>query len=221
MRDHLNAAPWPGPWPELANLSGPGTAPSLSRRDSGLARETPVFTDQGLTPAGALAPGARVLTRDRGFQPLIWAGQRKGRACSLSGSGSLPLWLGPGQVLGLQDERLGRSHGSEVFLCRAEALALEGGSAPRPLALLLTEAADLIWADGLWLESWRPAPAAMANLAPEERAALLSAAPRLRYESGRAAYARRHPWLDSREARLIQARARPASAPDPRACRGR
>jgi hypothetical protein len=80
----------------------------------------------------------------------------------------------------------------------------------RPLALstatfvhVLLDGIDAVLAEGLWFETFRPCPAALASLGHEGRRAMLAAAPRMVHRSGHAQYV--PPWraLSAREAEEV------------------
>lgn len=58
-------------------LSRPGGGVEIVEAMRCFAPETQVITARGARAAGALVPGDRVLTRDNGFQPLIWTGRSR------------------------------------------------------------------------------------------------------------------------------------------------
>lgn len=133
----------------------------------GLAPDTLVATRSGPVPAGRLRPGDAVLTRDRGYLPLLWAGQGRGRA-SRGTAVIAPDALGPG--LPCRTLRLAPGHGLLVdarthlpVLATAEALAPAAslgqvglGKPPGGFVQVLLATHELILADGAWVESLQP-----------------------------------------------------------------
>lgn len=142
------------------------------------AEGTGILTDLGERPVEQLREGTRVLTRDNGFQPLLWSGIRALSAQdAASGSDLRPIRLRKdafGSGVPARDLVVSAQHkilisGSEVHARYGEREALisaadlvESGAAavPRPPVLryvhLLFEQHEIIWANGAWTESFQP-----------------------------------------------------------------
>lgn len=171
----LDAGPAP---PGLADIAG------LACLGGG----TMVATLDGPLPVDWLRPGDQVLTRDNGYQPLLWLGQARlprhpppeARPLQLS-AGALgpdlpahPLVLGPAQPVLLAGPE------PELWFAEAEMLApardLAGLVRPvhgRPtLYHLLFAAPEVILAEGLWLASVQATPDHLARLPDRLRATL-------------------------------------------------
>lgn len=151
-----------------------------------------VLTDEGPVPAEWLRAGDRVLTRDKGFQPLIWVG-RKARADT--DSPTRPMLLietsaltdaTPRQTALLHPDTkvLVRSRHPQSRLDMGEALCcasvLHAAGRAQEVApqanmtfcTLFFEEHEVILVDDIWLNSSRVTPAAMAQLTGPERATL-------------------------------------------------
>jgi hypothetical protein len=148
-------------------------APAEVGRATGLSCGTAVMTAQGIRSLGDLAPGDRVLTRNRGFQPLrgITAGRALAHAAGLPGvaglvrieAGALGRALPDGDLSLAPDHRLllPKRTGSDApcsIVTAADLLDRPGVSRSRlagrealltPVFALL----ELIWAEGLWVEA--------------------------------------------------------------------
>jgi len=151
----------------------------------GLGAGVMIETAEGPVPVDWLRPGDRVLTRDSGFAPVLWAGRAPGAAPAiLLREGA----LGPG--LPARDLPLCAGHrlllrGPELelhFACR-EALAEAGdlearAEAPEaPHYLFLLPRHEAVLAEGLWLESLQPGPAVLAALGPRAAGEIAAALP--------------------------------------------
>lgn len=182
-----------------------------------------VKTANGYLDGRDLRAGDLVLTRDRGYQPLLWTGRFCRPAASsdpapflpvhvapmaLEQSGAQATLLAPAQFVALTDRRYELLFGSSTVLCPAHALTHKEGVTPmrRPRIAwvwLLTASADLVLADGLWLHTMVPDMAMLRNWAPQTAQALCAAIPKLRYEWGLAAYQSALKELNAAEAGLI------------------
>ncbi len=158
-----------GPRPVAAG-HGPGPA-------GGLSCTTAVMTLQGLRPAGRLAPGDRVLTRDRGFRPLRGVIAASVSAASVPtgtavripagafGRG-LPqgdLLVAPDQCLMVRCAEASLRFGTPEVLVAAGDLVGRAGigrtdaAACVHLVALTFDRHELIWAEGAWCASEAPA----------------------------------------------------------------
>lgn len=161
------------------------------------AQGTLIHTDRGPRPVEALRPGDLVLTRDAGFQPLIWVGGRHLSAADLDlapnhrpvriAAGALGPGL-PGRDLTVSPQHrvlmrspvVRRMFGVDEVLAPARLLVgLPGVTVLRDTACvtyrhLLLGAHHLIRSEGAWTESLLPGPMALRALGPANRAAVLA-----------------------------------------------
>lgn len=150
---------------------------------TGFAATTMIATLDGALPAEWLRPGDRVLTRDAGYQPILWLARFAGparRAASgaaaatptiphrLAGSSLGPglperdLIVAPGQGVLLSGPALDLHFGEQEMLAAAadlfpsagpEAAAEAKVEAPAALCQVILPQHELILAEGLWIES--------------------------------------------------------------------
>ena len=186
----------------------------------GLAPHVLVETDRGPVPAGALAAGDLVRTRDHGFRPLLWVGleQRRGSdpAAVRVTADAFGRSARHGQALLAADQHLLLRHamnevlfaGREV-LCKASDLTHLPGIGPAqgrpdaPWLHLLFDRLEVIRVQGLWLASFAPDMAGLRRRDAAAAQAVEQAVPSLRYEAGLAAYADEWLRLNRRETRLL------------------
>ena len=144
----------------------------------GLAAGTELMTADGMVPVDWLRPGDRVLTRDHGFQPLLWVGRFDPAAAGAAetedavaaqpmvieadaiapGLPARPLTVAPRHRLLLQGGQLQLLFGHDAMFCAARDLAGWAGIAPAAsgggtVYTLLLPQHEAILADGLWAES--------------------------------------------------------------------
>ena len=153
-----------------------------------------ILTPGGERPVETLRAGDLVQTLDRGPQPVDWAGRRpldltrapEHRRPVRIRAGA----LGPGRplrdlTLSPQHRVLTRDGGDEALApARAFALAatpgVESVAAGRTAYFhLLLPRHEILFAEGLPVESFRPGPQALAGLPPDQRAALIALRPGL------------------------------------------
>lgn len=151
-----------------------------------------IATDEGPQPIDWLRPGDRILTRDNGYQQLLWLGQHtmprrapaETRPLNLSANAfgeALPerdLLVTPGSGILLAGHELELWFGeSEMFAqARHAAPEAEAGTGRQQLYSLLFAEPEVILAEGMWVASVH-ADAAYVSLLPDRvRGAL---APRL------------------------------------------
>jgi hypothetical protein len=199
-----------GPDGQAFRQSGNRLKAAPSRRELRLCKTLPFFasgtmikTRNGEVPVGALEKSDQVLTRDHGFQPVLWVGQTEipagyfrenPDACPVViRAGSLgancparPLCVASSHRILLRSRVAELAFlSSEVF---AEALVwVQSGKAERtapdkPLTIthLLMASHQVILADGAWVESLLAVPEMLRLLTPADRAELeKSLGPRL------------------------------------------
>ncbi|SDW88027.1 Hint domain-containing protein [Celeribacter indicus] len=153
-----------------------------------------VETRLGPQPAEWLRPGDLLLTRDHGYRPLLWTGRS-----ATTGPGVVPplhipagslgtgvpehdLTLSPGHHLLLRGPQVALHFGEEEVLAPARDIATGAGPAadmPLPpghaLCHLLTAEHELLLAEGIWLESLLPDPAALDRFGPAAAAEIAAA----------------------------------------------
>jgi hypothetical protein len=143
---------------------------------------TMLATAEGPMPIDWLRPGDRVLTRDNGYQPLLWVGQHTmpRRAPTVTRplllaadcfGAALPerdVLLSPGTGVLLAGHELELWFGeSEMFACarHADPGATAGGGSQKLYSLLLA-APEVVLAEGMWVSSVH-ADAAYLSLLPD------------------------------------------------------
>ncbi len=154
-----------------------------------LATGTTIATDDGPQPVDWLRPGDRVLTRDNGYQPLLWLAQmtlprdcpEAARPLTIAPATfgaelpAAPLTLTRGQRIVLAGPELDLWFGdSEVSARTDELLAASARVADgqRHFYSLLFRAPEVILAEGLWVESIQATPDYLALLPDRTRHAL-------------------------------------------------
>lgn len=151
-----------------------------------------IATDEGPQPIDWLRPGDRVLTRDNGYQPLLWLGQhvvprrsppetRPLRITAGAFGEALPerdMVLSPGTGILLAGHELDLWFGETEMLSRAADLVIraEPLEGKRPLYTLLFAAPEVVLAEGMWIGSVHADAAFIALLPDRVRSAL---APRI------------------------------------------
>lgn len=173
------------------NFSG-GNPPGFYTTDANAASyatpcfapETPVETEHGPSPAGEIVAGMRLMTRDRGLQPVLWVA----RTNVIGRSRAAPVWIAPG-VLGnsvplalsqqhrvlLTGSEVRAAHGVDEVLAPAQCL-LNGATVrldPRPrigYVHLLMERHEVLTAGGAGVESLHLGPEARLLLSRVESA---------------------------------------------------
>lgn len=161
---------------------------------------TLITTRAGKCPVEKLRPGDKLLTRDHGFQPLLWRGMRRADP-SCAGRGARPVFiragaLGPGQperdmivspghrLLSTDPEFL-RDIDEPEALIEAQALAGRPGivrMAPEQVVYvhLLMDRHEVILAENSWTESFRLSPSVLHTMAAAGREQLARILPQLR-----------------------------------------
>lgn len=109
---------------------------------------TPIATDGGLRTVERLAPGDRVLTRDSGFQEVLWIGRRR-----MSGA---RLFTAPGaRPVRIRAGALGENRPATDLVVSPGHRVLIGGPAVRalwPEGEVLVRAADLVGLPGIGVD---------------------------------------------------------------------
>jgi len=158
---------------------------------------TLITTLDGKKPVEGLRPGDRLLTRDRGFQPLLWLGTRPVcaptpdqcpvlvRAGALGhGRPERDIIVSPGHRFLTTDRALLGATGEPEALIEARALTgYPGiGHVPGPAAYLhlLLEQHEVILAENTWTESFRFTEDVARTMLYSDRHRVLQVFPRLR-----------------------------------------
>jgi hypothetical protein len=181
---------------------------------------TMVQTDRGEIAVEALVPGNRVLTRDRGYQTIIWVGRRSLAAAELPHLAPVRIArgaLGPGMPtrdmdvspqlrLLVQGPRTKLLFGEiEVLVPALHLVGYPGISrleGPRADYIhIMCARHEVIWCDGIWTESFQPNDETLAGLDDAQRGALEKVLPGLRHGQGTIPAARR--TLQRHEADLL------------------
>lgn len=195
---------------------------------------TLIDTDRGQIPVETLAPGDRVVTRDHGYQPLIWTGRRDLNAAEVAACpGIAPIRIARGALGGglpLRDLMVSPRHRMlvsalgadlmfgerEVLICAEDLLGLPGITRADTGGVgyvhVMCDAHQILRAEGAWSESFQPSDTVLGALDAATRAELLRLFPGLTTDPGRQAFAARHPVLNTAEARTLIAAHAPAGA---------
>ena len=192
--------------PTLTMTDAPTPAMLQSRRNAaqagqvqcrGFAAGVTLQTDKGQKLVQDICAGDRILTRDHGFRPVVWVGQR---AVSLTAQVADPalcpvviaagalgpsmpdraMQLSPDQGLMVEGPRTKLLFGTKEVLVPASHLVGYPGIDRAPLApvvyhYLMCAAHEVIWADSIWTESFQAADPATVNLDPAQRDTLAAA----------------------------------------------
>ncbi|WP_068305216.1 Hint domain-containing protein [Pararhodobacter sp. CCB-MM2] len=186
---------------------------------------TRIDTRRGQVAVEDLVAGDEVLTRDHGYQPLVWVGRRDLTAgeigacpaaapiCIAAGalgenSPQRDLRVSPRHRILLSGARAELLFGEpEVLVCAADLLGIPGVTqdAPGPVSYIhvMCEAHEIICSEGAWSESFQPAEGVLSALDAASRASLLQAFPALATNVGLARFEAVRPVLTSAEAGLL------------------
>ena len=203
---------------------------SFSGIDTGVACFTPgtlVTTDNGPRPIESLCPGARVKTRDNGFQPIRWIGRKTFGADALREDASLhPILfrkgaLGPNMpnrdmMVSRQHRMLYSSPRAELYFGEDEVFlrALHMAGQPDILHTMVAEVTylhlmferhEVIMADGIWSESFQPAARSIGGLDEDQRDELFKVFPDMPQSLHPEAYRSARLTLKAHEARALLA----------------
>lgn len=187
---------------------------------------TTICTDQGLRPVERLRPGDMVLTRDNGFQPVLWAGIRQvGRswmqacphlqpvriAANAFGPGqpAQDLWVSPQHRLLLKGANCQMLFGEpEVFAAASHLQAHPNVSQPQvdrtTYVHLLFSRHQAVFSNGMWTESFQPGARALGKDAGATRQEILELFPDLARDAG-SSYPAARMILKQNESRLLAA----------------
>lgn len=185
---------------------------------------TLIDTAEGRKAVETLVAGDLVLTRDHGYMPLVWAGQRSIDAAELAAQPEFASVLLRAGSLGLNtpevDTRVSPAH--RVLICGAQAEMLFGekevlvpaghlvgqpgierDSRPVNYVHIMFDSHQIVLGDGMWSESFQPADHSMDGLGAEQRDEILALFPELAGKAGQAAYKAARMTLKAHEARLL------------------
>ncbi len=196
--------------------------------DDGIACFTPgamVETNTGPRAIETLALGDKVLTRDRGFQPVRWIGTKTIAGAELATNAALqPILfrqgaLGPNlpsrdMLVSRQHCMLSKAPRAELYFGEREVFvrALHMTGQPGILHALVQEVTyihlmfdhhEVIMADGVWSESFQPAARNIGGLDEDARAELLSVFADMPEPATPEAYVSARLTLKAHEARLL------------------
>ncbi len=160
---------------------------------------TPITTLRGQIPVECLRPGDRVLTRDNGFQPIVWVGCRKLGKEELALNPKLqPVRIAKGMFHAENDLLVSPQHGMLLpdpggggeILARAVHLArLSGGQVRIARGVrsvtyvhIAFERHQIVHSAGIWSESFYPGPNALGALDNPVAEELFALFPELRHK---------------------------------------
>lgn len=217
--------------PALDPRTGLGPAAMPAFAISGIASASVVETARGPVLARDLRLGDRLVTRDKGLQPLRWIGESsviyadrdvEKPAESRLAHGPVRLRAGSqgsnpeaGNLVVAPDQRLLVRNPlnellfatDEVMVAAIDLIHLDGIDAvPRDMGRwvhLLLDSRELLRVNGIWMESFAPDMWSIRVAYPDEWRDITEAMPRLKYENTAANYVEARLSLDAREARLI------------------
>lgn len=160
-----------------------------------------VRTENGDVPMHALKPGDKVLTRDNGYQPVVWVGLRKVRTWQLEEKSPMSLirieagalaenmpesemLVTPGQAFLMTPASHWHGLGvSEMLVRAADLLSLEGVKEIEAnkvgLGQILLDSHEVIMVNGAWTGSLRPDPDRVEAMPDRHRQELVSRFPEL------------------------------------------
>ncbi len=185
---------------------------------------TLIDTATGRKPVEDLRPGDLILTRDDGYVPLVWTGQRALNAADVQAQpefGAVILRAGAlGVNLPERDTRVSPSH--RVLICGARAELLFGESevlvpavhlvgqpgierefAPVTYVHIMFDSHQIVLGDGMWSESFQPASYSLDGLGAAQRDEILALFPELAKSSAQGAFAAARMTLKAHEARML------------------
>lgn len=185
---------------------------------------TQITTDQGERNVEDLVPGDKVLTRDNGFQEIVWAGSKAISAEMLKAAPALkPVMIEKGALgadLPSQDLMVSPNHrvvvenpAVELMFEESEVLAAAKHLVGKPgiyevdipgtdYVHIMCERHEVVLSNGAWTESFQPGDEALAGVDADQREELFSIFPELRTEAGRESYSSARMILKAHEAKL-------------------
>ncbi|MFC3180435.1 Hint domain-containing protein [Cypionkella sinensis] len=204
------------------NVTGTMTFQNIEKVIACFTPGTMILTEQGKVAIETLAVGDLVLTRDNGFQPIRWIGQRTLSAADLVAVPQFnPVQIASGALGGGLPERtmqvspqhrmLINTPRAELLFGEAEVLAAAVHLVGRPgitratpdqvsYIHLLFDEHELIYADGAWSESFQPGQHTLASMDTAQRQEIFALFPELQVG---ATYPAARMMLKSGEARLL------------------
>lgn len=229
----------PGVITEITVASEPFSTPAIYEVDGSNKLggdddiETPCFvagslvdTNHGPKPVELIAPGDLVLTRDNGYQAVMWAGHHAQTDNSLVARADLAAVIVRQGALGaglpIRDMRVSPWHRllicgqhAEMMFGEYEVLVpavhlvgqpgIERDSAPQTYVHLMFDEHQIIRADGAWSESFQPGAKTLAGIGEEQRAEIFALFPQLANDAGQEAYVSARLSLKEHEARALLA----------------
>lgn len=152
---------------------------------------TIIQTDRGQVPVQDIRPGHRVLTRDRGFQRIVWTGSRHLTTAEqaarpdlrpvLIARGALgpampdrPMAVSPQHRLLVEGPRTKLLFGEREVLVPAVHLVgypgiTRAAVAPVQYVHVMCAAHEVLWSDGIWTESFQPGDQTLSGLDAAQR----------------------------------------------------
>jgi serralysin len=156
-------------------------------------------TDKGEVAAQDLRAGQRILTRDKGFQTVLWVGQRRVTVAEMTAQPDLrPVRISAGalgpnlpatdllvpgcQRMMVEGPRTKLMFGAREVFVQAQHLVGYPGITLGDLADItyvhaLCRAHEVIWADGVWTESYQPTTGAVESLNAVQRVDITNVLP--------------------------------------------
>lgn len=182
-------------------------------------------TDRGLIAVEDLCVGDRVLTRDAGFQPIVWTGKQvlsevallvepRFRPVRISagalghGVPARDMVVSPQHRVLFSGPRADVLFGESEVLVPAQHLVGRPGIAvdkrgPVTYIHFMCASHQIVMVDGCWSESFQPGDQSLAGLADDARAELLSLFPGLAEDQIPSAYPAARPSLKRHESALL------------------
>lgn len=187
---------------------------------------TLIDTARGQVPVEELRAGDHVLTRDHGYQPLVWTGRRELPGDEIAAHPALaPVRIAAGALganLPSRDLTVSPRHRMLISGARAELLfgerevlvaagdlvGLPGVTRAAPEGAVnyihvMCARHEILRAEGAWSESFQPAAGVVNALEDDTRAELLALFPALARPEGRRAFAAARPVLRPAEVRTL------------------
>lgn len=185
-----------------------------------------IQTKRGEVPVELIATGDMVVTRDSGFQPVQWVGQREVSASELATFRKLQPILIPKGSLGEntpdRDLTVSPNHRilvrskaaqfhfseSEVFVAAKHLLGHRGIRTKRAYNLcyvhFMFSEHQVVWSDGAWTESFCPGPQILKGFRREQRDELFELFPEIPNQIGAPIYGLARPEVKKAQVALLQ-----------------